>query len=136
VHLWQGKTASADDAALAQARASEIEEALGASAVQHRHREGFESPYFVNLFRAYGGLKYLESGYDLNIKKGVRPQRPKRLLHVTGKHTVRVTPVEPTAASLSHDGVFVLDCGMRIYQWNGRSATRGERAKVCVSALP
>ena len=130
MHLWQGKAAAADDAAFAGIRANDLEEALGSTAVQHRQRERYESPGFLNLFRAYGGVKYLEPNFELNLKKGVRPQRQKRLLHVTGKHTVRVTPVDVTASSLTHDGVFILDCGMKIYQWNGKASSKAERAKV------
>jgi hypothetical protein len=42
---------------------------------------------------------------------------------------VDVTQVELTAGSLNRGHVFVLDCGGKIYQWNGRNANRLEKAK-------
>ena len=50
--------------------------------------------------------------------------------HHQGKRNVRVKQVESSAASLNDGDVFILDMGLEIYQWNGASCNRMEKAKA------
>ena len=67
----------------------------------------------------------------------------KTLIHIKGKRRVRVRRVPPlfkalsltsiqvqlSSTSLNSGDVFVLDCGKKIYVWNGSEANRMEKAK-------
>jgi len=52
-----------------------------------------------------------------------------RLLHLKGKRTVRVSEVPVTSASLNSGDVFILDQGLSIYVYEGKSANRMEKQK-------
>eukprot|EP00854_Cymbomonas_tetramitiformis_P008601 gene8601-10213_t len=60
----------------------------------------------------------------------VRGEYTKRLLHVKGRRNVRVSEVPIAAESLNSGDVFILDNGLSIYQWNGKDASRFEKAKA------
>ena len=55
---------------------------------------------------------------------------PTRLFQLKGRRNVRIKQVEASAASLNDGDVFILDLGLDIYQWNGSSASRQEKAKA------
>ena len=117
---------------MAAYKSVELDDALGGLPVQHRETEGSESQAFLNLFRPFGGVKYIEGGVDSGFKKVDRGAHEKRLFLVKGKRNVRVIPVEVSYKSLNHGDVFVLDCPNRVYQWNGKTSSMAERAKVGV----
>lgn len=111
---------------------------LGAP-TQHREVQGFESKLFLSYFKEYflpislsnrlviasGGI---ESGF-----KHVGPKEYKtRLYHVCGNSAKNISVRQvPTACSSLNDGdVFVLDCGMLIYQMNMNKSSPGERRKA------
>jgi len=54
---------------------------------------------------------------------------PKKLFQVKGKRNVRVMQVELSYKSLNQGDVFILDAGLKIFQWNGKKANKSERAK-------
>ena len=108
----------------------ELDDLLGGAPIQHREVEGHESQQFLNLFKQYGGIKYLEGGVESGFKKVNRDEYEKRLLHVKGKRNVRVFPVEVSYKSLNKGDVFILDCGLKLFQWNGPKSSKAERAKV------
>jgi hypothetical protein len=41
-----------------------------------------------------------------------------------------VSPVDVSYKSLNQGDVFVLDCGLKLFQWNGKTSSKAERAKV------
>ena len=108
----------------------ELDDSLGGAPVQHREVQGHESQQFQTIFKAYGGLRYLAGGIDSGFKKVDRDAFEKRLLHVKGKRNVRVNQVETSHKSLNSGDVFILDMGLKIYQWNGKDASRTEKAKA------
>ena len=130
IHFWLGKNTSQDEAGVAAYKTVELDDSLGGAAIQHRETEGFESQQFLNLFKPFGGVKYAEGGVDSGFKKVNRDEYEKRLLQVKGKRNVRVTPVEISSKSLNQGDVFILDCGLKIFQWNGKNSSKAERAKV------
>jgi len=64
-----------------------------------------------------------------------RDSWPTRLLHVKGRRNVRVLEAPLALSSLNSGDVFLLDVGLVLYQWNGRGASRAEKAKGMSIAL-
>lgn len=58
-----------------------------------------------------------------------RDEYETRLFQVKGKRTVRVAQVPIKNTSLTADDVYVLDAGLELYVFNGKTANRMEKAK-------
>jgi len=68
----------------------------------------------------------VDSGFNV-----VKPYEYKpRLLHIKGEKTCRVMQVPYTAASLNEGDVFILDAGLKLWQWNGPHSNIAERRKA------
>lgn len=130
IHFWLGTETTQDEAGVAAYKTVELDDSLGGAPIQHREVQGHESQQFQNIFKSYGGLRYLEGGVDSGFKKVDRDAYEKRLLHVKGKRNVRVNQVKVSSDSLNRGDVFILDCGLKIFQWNGNTSSRTERAKA------
>ena len=52
-----------------------------------------------------------------------------RLLQCKGKRSVRCTEKECKNTSLNTGDVFLLDLGLKLFQWNGPDANKYEKAK-------
>eukprot|EP00033_Pygsuia_biforma_P000337 GCRY01000410.1.p1 GENE.GCRY01000410.1~~GCRY01000410.1.p1 ORF type:complete len:799 (+),score=281.68 GCRY01000410.1:122-2518(+) len=133
IHFWLGKESTKDEIGAAALKTVELDDSLGGEPVQYREVQEHESQKFLTLFK--GGVSYVEGGVDSAFKKVERDVYRKRLLHCKGKKAVRVTEVEPVCSSLNKGDVFILDCGLKIYQWNGPEANRMEKAKGLDVAL-
>lgn len=130
IHFWLGKTTSQDEAGTAAYKTVELDDFLGQVPVQHREVEGFESAMFLSYFESTGGVRLLEGGIASGFNK-VKPESYEpRLLHLKGRKNIRVTQVPIEVASLNEGDVFILDAGLRILQWQGRKAGKGEKAKA------
>ena len=53
-----------------------------------------------------------------------------RLLQCKGKRSVRCTEKECKGTSLNTGDVFILDLGLKLFQWNGPDANKYEKAKA------
>jgi gelsolin len=74
-------------------------------------------------------IKLLEGGVDSGFKH-VEPEKYNpRLLHIKGKRKVRVTQVDLTSKSLNSGDTFILDGGLKIFQWNGSKSGPQEKMK-------
>jgi hypothetical protein len=63
----------------------------------------------------------LAGGVDTGFRHVEPTQYRSRLLHVKGRASaMSATEVERAAASLNAGDVFVLDCGLKLVQWNGK----------------
>lgn len=71
----------------------------------------------------------MEGGVASGFNTVNRDEYETRLFQVKGKRTVRVHQVPVKSASLTVDDVYVLDAGLEIYVYNGKSANRLEKAK-------
>jgi len=129
VHFWLGKDTSQDEAGVAAYKTVELDDLLGQLPVQFREVQGFESEEFLKLFSP--SIKILSGGVDSGFNK-VKPEEYKpRLMHVKGsKKSVKVSQVACSAASMNQGDVFILDCGLEIYQWNGAEAAIPEKRKA------
>jgi len=106
----------------------ELDDLLGDLPVQYREVQGYESKEFMALFG--GNIAILEGGMESGFRN-VKPEEYKpRLLHVKGKQNVRVTEVNCTWKSLNVGDVFLLDAGLKIFQWNGKTAGIFEKRKA------
>jgi len=128
VHFWLGSSTSLDEAGTAAYKTVELDDYLGGLPVQYREVQGFESETFLRLFDKlviqHGGI---ESGFHhVDVEK-----YRVRLLHIKGtiKRTV-VREVPLATASLNSGDVFILDNGLKLWQFQGKSSSGGEKMKA------
>jgi len=127
VHFWLGTHTSQDEAGTAAYKTVELDDKLGGAPIQHREVQGHESDLFMSYFN--NNIKLLSGGVDSGFKH-VKPEEYKpRLLHLKGKKKVRVTQVDLTRGSLNSGDVFILDLGLKIFQWNGKKSGPQEKQK-------
>jgi len=82
---------------------------------------------FLSYF--HNQIHLLDGGVDSGFKH-VKPEEYKpRLLHLKGKKKVRVSQVELSRESLNSGDVFILDNGLKVYQWNGKESGPMEKNK-------
>jgi gelsolin len=127
VHFWLGTYTSQDEAGTAAYKTVELDDLLGGAPVQHREVQGHESDLFLKYFK--NEIKLLSGGVETGFKH-VKPEEYKpRLLHLKGKKKVRITEVPLSRDSLNSGDVFILDGGLKIWQWNGKKAGPQEKQK-------
>jgi len=127
IHFWLGKFTTQDEAGTAAYKTVELDDFLGTEPVQHREVQGYESELFMSYFN--NQIKLLSGGVESGFRH-VKPEEYKsRLMWIKGKKKVRVTQVDLTGASLNSGDVFVLDNGLKIYQWNGSKCGPMEKQK-------
>jgi gelsolin len=130
IHFWLGTETTQDEAGTAAIKTVELDDSLGQVPVQHREVQEHESPQFLSYFKDKGGIRILQGGIESGFNK-VKPTEYKpRLLHIKGKRNVRVTQVEMSWKSLNSGDVFVLDAGMKLWQWQGNKCSGQERIKA------
>jgi gelsolin len=128
VHFWLGAECSQDEQGTAAYKTVELDDLLGDLPVQYREVQGYESDQFLNLFG--GKISLLKGGVDSGFNHVKPDSYAPRLLHMKGKKFVRVTEVDLSSKSLNDGDVFLLDAGLNLYQWNGRSAGIYEKRKA------
>jgi len=125
VHFWLGTYTTQDEAGTAAYKTVELDDLLGGAPVQHREVQGYESDLFLSYFNHK--IHLLDGGAESGFKH-VKPEEYKpRLLHLKGKKKVRVTQVDLHRDSLNSGDVFILDNGLKIYQWNGSKSSPQEK---------
>jgi len=129
VHFWLGLETSQDEAGTAAYKTVELDDFLLGAPTQHREVQGSESPlflsYFPRLVISHGGVA---SGF-----KHVGPKEyQSRLYHISGNKAKNLTikQVEMSFKSLNSGDVFVLDAGLKIYQFNGEKSSPQEKRKA------
>jgi len=127
VHFWLGTYTSQDEAGTAAYKTVELDDKLGGAPVQHREVQGHESDLFLSYFK--NEIKLLSGGVETGFKHVKPEEYQPRLLHLKGKKKIRVTQVELNRGSLNSGDVFILDGGLKIWQWNGRKAGPQEKQK-------
>jgi hypothetical protein len=128
VHFWLGADCSQDEQGVAAYKTVELDDLLGDLPVQFREVQGYESKEFLDMFG--GQIIVMKGGIDSGFNH-VKPHEYKpRLLHMKGQKQVRVMEVPLAAKSLNDGDVFILDAGLEIYQWNGRTAGIAEKRKA------
>jgi gelsolin len=127
VHFWLGTNTSQDEAGTAAYKTVELDDLLGGAPVQHREVQGYESDLFLSYFK--NQIKLLSGGVDSGFKHVKPDEYAPKLLHLKGKKKIRVTEVPLVSKSLNSGDVFILDNGLKIYQWNGKKSGPQEKMK-------
>lgn len=128
VHFWLGKDTSQDEMGVAAYKTVELDDLLGDEPVQYREVQGNESRMFTDMFDKItilnGGVA---SGFNIVKSEEYKP----RLLHLEGYHEkVQCFQVPMDVKSLNNKDSFVLDCGLKLYQFNGVKANAWEKRKA------
>lgn len=128
VHFWIGKYSTQDEFGTAAYKTVELDTFLDDKAIQHREVQGNESELFKSYFDFFTIMK---GGYDSGFNR-VTPQSYKtRLFHIVGeKKQIAVNEIGLKRGNLNSEDVFVVDCGLRIYQFNGETANKDEKFRA------
>jgi len=130
VHFWLGQNTSQDEAGTAAYKTVELDDYLHGSPVQHREVQDHESSLFISYFEKHGGIKILHGGVESGFHHVKPEEYQPRLLWIKGKKNVRVRQVLLKTESLNNGDVFILDNGLKLYQWNGSKAGVFEKSKA------
>ncbi|THV02997.1 fragmin60 [Dendrothele bispora CBS 962.96] len=134
LHFWLGRDTSQDEAGTAAYKTVELDDHLHGSAVQYREVQGDESDRFLSYFPRFLSLK---GGAASGFHHVTDP--PALDLHnlyritfyqagVRSNLIVRQVPAEP--ASLIEGDVYVLDKGVKVWQYNTKSSLGKEKFKA------
>lgn len=132
LHFWLGQSTTQDEMGTAAYKTVECDDYVNhalklGDPVQHRQCSGHESGLFLSYFTQKGGMRVEEGGIDSGFNS-VKPESFRcRLLHLKGKKNVRISEVPIKIESLNSGDVFVLDCGMHLYQYQGKACGRNEK---------
>ncbi|XP_053380634.1 gelsolin-like protein 2 [Mercenaria mercenaria] len=128
VHFWIGKNSSQDEYGTAAYKTVELDILLDDRPIQHREVQGHESKLFKSYFNT---VTILRGGAESGFKKVEATKYESRLLHFHGdrKH-VEVTEIARCLDMVDSSDVYILDLGLKIYQWNGRNSNKDERFRA------
>jgi len=128
VHFWLGSKSTQDEMGTAAYKTVELDDLLGDLPVQYREVQGHESQEFLDLFDCK--ITILEGGMDSGFNHVKPEEYTPRLLHMKGQKQIRVTEVKCEWKSLNNGDVFLLDAGLELFQWNGKTAGIHEKRKA------
>jgi len=128
IHFWLGEKTTQDEAGTAAYKTVELDDQLGGSPVQHREVQDYESELFLSYFQP--SVQILRGGIESGFTHVKPEEYQNRLLQLKGKNTVHVKQVSLDSDSLNSGDVFLLDGGMKLYQWNGKQASVKEKNKA------
>jgi gelsolin len=127
LHFWLGQHTTQDEAGTAAYKTVELDTYLDDGPVQHREVMGHESVLFLSYFPNY---RTMDGGVDSGFKH-VEPEKyTPRLLHLKGKKKIRTMQVTLSVDSLNSGDVFILDGGLTVYKWEGKSSGMFEKNKA------
>jgi len=130
VHIWIGRTSTADEYGTAAYKMQELDHLLHDEPVQHRNIADHESHLFLSYFAESGGIRILEGGYATGFNHVEPTEYRPRLLQLKGKKYVRCSEVPLSASSLNSGDCFILDAGLTLFQWNGDRAGIREKGRA------
>jgi len=130
VHFWLGEHTTQDEYGTAAYKTVELDDYLGGLPVQYRETQGFESKLFLSYFTP-PGIRILQGGIESGFHHVKAEEYKPRLLHIkgSGQH-IRVAEVALNRSSLNSGDVFILDRGMRVFQFNGGKSAGAERMRA------
>ncbi|KAL3851789.1 hypothetical protein ACJMK2_015498 [Sinanodonta woodiana] len=128
VHFWIGKESTQDEYGTAAYKTVELDTYLNDVPIQHREVQDHESDLFLSYFKK---ITILKGGADSGFQHVKPEEYAPRLFHFSGdRKQVAVKEVARSKSSLNPGDVFILDLGLRIFQWNGRGSNKDERFKA------
>ncbi|XP_057306705.1 gelsolin-like protein 1 [Hydractinia symbiolongicarpus] len=128
VHFWIGKYSTQDEYGTAAYKTVELDTLLDDKPIQHREVQSHES----NLFKSYFSFfTIMKGGCDSGFRRVTPESYKKRLFHIVGERKkISVTEIPLKRGNLNSEDVFVIDCGLRIYQFNGETANKDEKFRA------
>ncbi|XP_057702662.1 advillin [Corythoichthys intestinalis] len=128
IHFWIGSESSQDEQGAAAVYATQLDDFLGSTPVQHREVQDHESEVFKGYFKQ--GIIYKKGGVASGMRHTeINTYGVKRLLHVKGRKRAVAKEVALSWKSFNLGDVFLLDIGKTIIQWNGPHSNKQERLK-------
>ncbi|XP_036049091.1 villin-like protein [Onychomys torridus] len=129
LHYWIGKEASAESQRAAVTFLQRLQEALGDQTALHRESQGHESDRFHSYFLP--GVIYRKGGQASALKHvETNMYKVQRLLHIRGRKHVSATEVALSWNSFNKGGIFLLDLGKVLIQWNGPNTGISEKSRA------
>ncbi|XP_011674669.1 gelsolin-like protein 2 [Strongylocentrotus purpuratus] len=128
VHFWIGKHSTQDEYGTAAYKTVELDHFLDDKPVQHREVMDYESDLFKTYFDT---ITLMEGGADSGFRHVDPKKYEPRLLHFKGdRKRVNLHERPMSRKSLKSGDVFILDLGLKLYQWNGSKSNKDERTKA------
>ncbi|KAH9889762.1 fragmin60 [Cubamyces lactineus] len=129
LHFWLGSETSQDEAGTAAYKTVELDDHLGGKPVQYREIQDYESPRFLSYFPRFlclhggvaSGFHHVSAPPPDNTRKLYRISAIQVHGHAAPHLQVREVPAE--GASVVQGGVYVLDMGGRVWQFNTQEST-------------
>jgi hypothetical protein len=128
IHFWLGEHTTQDESGTAAYKTVELDDKLGGAPVQHREIQGFESSAFLSYFN--NTIQILSGGFDSGFHHVTPENYRSRLLHIKGRTKHRVEEVPLSYKSLNSGDSFLLDGGLKLHVWQGKSSNVGEKHKA------
>lgn len=129
VHFWIGKYSTQDEYGTAAYKTVELDTFLEDKPIQHREVQGHESSLFKGYFES---ITLLKGGADTGFRRVLPEAYTPRMFHVQKQSSRRITCTEVSMKKdkLKSADVFIIDNGLKIYQWNGNDCTHDEKFKA------
>jgi len=128
IHFWLGDNTTADEAGAAAYKTVELDDFHHGAPVEPREGQSHEAALFVSYFPK--GIRVLHGGIEGGFRHVTAEQYKPRLFHLRGNyHAVSCYEVALARDSLNSSDVFVLDDGLKVFQWNGAKSNNMERLK-------
>lgn len=129
IHFWLGESTSQDEAGVAAYMTVVLDDLLGTEPVQYREVQDHESDEFLALFK--NGIRIMAGGVASGFNHVEPDSYTTRLLRVKGKaNRLVVSEVTKAASSMNHGDIFIVDAGLKLYQWNGSESGPFEKNKA------
>jgi gelsolin len=126
--FWLGAETTQDEMGTAAYKTVELDDLLGDEPVQYREVQGNETKRFLDLFDR---MTILDGGIETGFTHVKPTEYQPRLMHITGhKKHVQVYQVPIRPESLNDTDCFVLDAGLKIFQFNGTRSSAWEKRKA------
>ncbi|KAJ7986406.1 hypothetical protein DPEC_G00339570 [Dallia pectoralis] len=127
IYTWQGLKCTQDELAASAFLTVRLDDSMGGSPVQVRVTQGQEPAHLMSLFKGKPLVIHLGG---TSRKGGQSKAGSMRLFHIRQSSTkaTRAVEVQPSAASLNSNDVFVLKSPDALFSWRGVGATDEELA--------
>jgi gelsolin len=128
VHFWIGKYSTQDEYATAAYKTVELDTFLDDKPIQHREVQGHEGSMFKGYFDV---ITLMKGGADTGFRRVLPEAYIPRLFHIEKQADKKITCTQKATkkGNLESDDVFIIDSGLKIWQFNGRTASADEKFK-------
>ncbi|RPD62289.1 fragmin60 [Lentinus tigrinus ALCF2SS1-7] len=128
LHFWLGSETTQDEAGTAAYKTVELDDHLGGAPVEYREIQSYESSRFLSYFPRFVCLRGgIASGFH-HVSEAP-PDNTRRLFRISssqvgGRATafLQIREVPAEGSSIEQGGVYVLDIGNKIWQFNTQQA--------------